>query len=557
MKNLFIILLFTQLVNAQIQPSARGMYSPPKFLTSEPTWHYTVFDSTNIGNLFNENPDYITDGYNSTTYIRPWTWQPVLEDHYLYGYTTTLGTTSYIYGAMVYKINMLSGKLEWIEVFDNRHSDRQEYVQSIEIKDDTVELVTMKRYDSPEHDLVPYAYNLFGADSYACIRKYSKIDGSLLKYECWDKEDTATIIVAPHSKSNRIFEKRIDGNYLYLVSRINTKKHIELYIIDKNGHLEYEQTDTMYYPKEKYDRDKIDLSYPEGKMRFLENDTVLVGYNYNYNNGIGRFLQNDLSYIQMYNKEFDPIGRLDLGKFVDMYEKIYDISIRYADDKYIVLYIYEQSDYHVAIIDYDGNIICIMDHEQNPKEFLLAGGGGYLKYSQKPIKITRSYNDQYPRELPQTLNYYVYENGNWEKKFSQKMGENCFINEIRYMIETPSKDVLICADYKYYNEDLDVSCLGTDMWMLIDGEKLGIKTLIDKELIEENVNIYPNPTSGKINIVSSKNFDYVCVFDVTGKVIFRKPFTNTISVDNLKEGFYIIELIDKKGRACKTKLVKK
>ncbi len=540
----------------------KAMYKDPEFLTNAPIWHYTVYDSTNIGFPIELFPGRFTDGYNSVTYIRPWTWKPIFEGDYMYAYSTSLGTTAHIYGAMVYRINITNGKRDWITVFDNRHSDRQEYVQSMLIKDDTLEIITMRRYASHVNDLIPFAYNKFGADSYVCTRKYDKTTGELLDYKCWDKESPNIAIVAPHSEGNRIFEKRNEGNFLYLNEFLLNKKKMDLKVIDGNGVLISSRSDTLYYPKEKYnDISKLRLENNGGKMVFLENDTILVGYNYDFQNEIGRFLQPDLSYIQLYNKKLEPIARLNLGKFVDMYsDDIFDISIRYATPDYIVIHIGRTFDSNIVVIDYNVNIMSNAEYKRGNREYAMGGGTGYLSYSKKSFMITKPYGVQYPPEIPQTLKYYIYENGEWVLKFSQEMGENHYIDEIKYFTETPNHDLIICADHAYYNEDIDLSCFETDMWMLIDGSKLGIKTSTSDIDQGYSIKLYPNPTNDQVQFDSEKLIDDIKVVDVTGKVLINKNIHSNhgqIDFSVFPNGVYFIKIMNSKGQEISNKKVVK
>lgn len=60
------------------------------------------------------------------------------------------------------------------------------------------------------------------------------------------------------------------------------------------------------------------------------------------------------------------------------------------------------------------------------------------------------------------------------------------------------------------------------------------------------VSIYPNPSSGLINIFSNinQNFKFYEIYDVVGKKISeKKEFTNIININHLTNGVYIIELI--------------
>ena len=65
-------------------------------------------------------------------------------------------------------------------------------------------------------------------------------------------------------------------------------------------------------------------------------------------------------------------------------------------------------------------------------------------------------------------------------------------------------------------------------------------TGIEEEQINANINIYPNPSSGIINL-SSEKFDLsstsLIIKDITGKVV--NQFNQTITTLNLDNGVYI------------------
>jgi len=544
---LLFFLLTHLLIIAQIQRDPKASYAQPEFKSNEPIWHYTVYDSTNIGFPIERLAERFTDGYNAITYIRPWNWKPIIDGQYMYGYSTSFGTTSHIYGAIVYKMDLQTGELVWQTVFDNRHSDRQEYVQSIEIKNNAVEVISMRRLTSHTNDLVPFSYNLFGADSYVCKRVYNMENGQLQDYNCWDKDDPNTATVAPHSEGNRILQKTNDDQFLYLNnSTVINKKHLELSIFNSEGQLTYIRMDTMYYPKDKYlDFSKLRHETPGGKMMYLENDTILVSYNYDFSDGVTRAIKPDLCYIQMYDKKLNPIGRLSTGKFVEMYDDAYNISLRYASPKYLVLYINRTNTINYIVCDYEMNILSNTEfvHEDNS----LVIGYGMLEYSNKPIMITKTYGSVYPRDIPQSLSYYIYENGNWQTKFTQEMGENHYLDEIKYLSETPDHDLILCADHAFYNDDLNLSCYETDMWMLIDGHKLGIKTSTKDIAINNNqLKIHPNPTNSVIHIQGLQEEAKVRIQYINSQVIKTvTTIDGQIDISDLPNGLYIFEIQNK------------
>lgn len=555
-----ILLLLTTLVFGQIHRDPVVMYEPPEFLTHPPLWHHTIYDSTNIGYPIESVRDRFTDGYNNITYIRPRTWKPVFDGHYMYAFTTTFGTTRTIFGAILYKMDIRTGEILWQTVFDNRTLDRQEYVQTIELKDNKVELVTMKRFSDTSKD-VPFTYNVFGADSYVCVRTYDATIGTLLEYNCWDKTDQYIAVVAPHSEEYRIIRKRDDGTFAYIDNRMLYDDYIDLKIIRPDGKTKFFRRDTMYYPKEKYiNFNYLSTSYTAHKMMFLDNGNALVAYNYEYFDDIGRNLYPDLSYIQVYDQDFNPIQRISTGKFVNMFkEDIYDISILHADDQYFTLEINRNDTKNYIISDYDMNIINMIDYAED--YFKPVIGYGMLEYTHKPYRITKTYGKQIPNEIPQFLDYSIYENNQWVHKFSQHLGDNHYLDEIKFLTETPDHDILMCVDHAVYDEDLKVACNETEMWMLIDGDLLGIKTATENIVKPSSVKVFPNPGSNWFMIESDqrmKSLEVMDVFGVTRKPIHIDDFQYQLDLSSESSGMYFVRIIGDYGQTIAIqKLIKK
>ncbi len=544
-------------------------YKAPEIQSNPPEWTYAVSDSTNIGIYFKVSSRFQCqmDGYNMTSDLMLPDWRPVVEGDYMYGYTIVRGPTWHIYGAIVYKLDLRTGREVWKQVFDHRHLDRQEFAVRIKLRDDTVELVTMKRYESHEVDILPQQYNFNGDDSYVCVRKYHKVNGTLLEYDCWDREDSTVFVVLPRVTGDFVLESRDDGKYVYVRMRLNDRT-LELNLLDRAGHLEYQRVDTLYYPADKYDLDELILGPVHSKIFILDNDTIVNVYAFKRHKG-GRvwLTERDLIYMQLYDKDLNLIKRVSLGSLVDAFKAVKNVKIRYAGEDYIVLHIVvlteeEESEGYLAVIDYEGNLLASSKWEREPfGEYIFSQRGmGYLKYSRKPIMVTFSFDDDYPRELPQTVRYYLYENGEWVEKFSQQMGENHYFYPygLEYLEETSNKDLLICVSHHNYDEEKDGRNSYNHTWMLIDGSKLGLKTSTsDIELVEEGVRVYPNPVGGAMHIESDRQYAYVEVCDLMGRVVLRERYRSTIDVSGLSSGVYLVRLLDERGKVHQVRMVKR
>ena len=65
-----------------------------------------------------------------------------------------------------------------------------------------------------------------------------------------------------------------------------------------------------------------------------------------------------------------------------------------------------------------------------------------------------------------------------------------------------------------------------------------------------NVDIFPNPSSGKFNIKGS-GIAAIEVYDVLGRKIMNLPFTSIIDLSSQEAGMYYLSLLDENGRKLK------
>jgi len=67
------------------------------------------------------------------------------------------------------------------------------------------------------------------------------------------------------------------------------------------------------------------------------------------------------------------------------------------------------------------------------------------------------------------------------------------------------------------------------------------------EIAESEINIYPNPTTGQLNIETERRFSEIKVFDVAGNLLLDRSFSNEIDLEGIVSGIYLLELQDKDG----------
>lgn len=112
-----------------------------------------------------------------------------------------------------------------------------------------------------------------------------------------------------------------------------------------------------------------------------------------------------------------------------------------------------------------------------------------------------------------------------------------------------------------FNESLYVSASfeinnvdnGTELW------KITSNTLSTKNINEEKISIYPNPTSSilNINFSNSDTIKSLKLYDLKGQdmILNFNRHTNTIDINNLAKGLYLLKIIGSKGTYTK-KIIK-
>ena len=81
-----------------------------------------------------------------------------------------------------------------------------------------------------------------------------------------------------------------------------------------------------------------------------------------------------------------------------------------------------------------------------------------------------------------------------------------------------------------------------------DGNGGPLTSISDNSSDINSVNIYPNPTSGRINVVvnNGNNIDDVFVLDITGKVLMSESAnSNSVSIDlsSFAKGMYLVKVV--------------
>jgi hypothetical protein len=117
---------------------------------------------------------------------------------------------------------------------------------------------------------------------------------------------------------------------------------------------------------------------------------------------------------------------------------------------------------------------------------------------------------------------------------------------------------MITTPYDYdkiwlYMVDSNGNCLTDNC--ICEGEVVGVNSY---EVSYERLKVYPNPTSGMLKWDDRIQLKQLTVFDLLGRKVLHSDdeWLNSIRVDHLSSGKYILLGVDREGRHYRTKFVK-
>ena len=141
-----------------------------------------------------------------------------------------------------------------------------------------------------------------------------------------------------------------------------------------------------------------------------------------------------------------------------------------------------------------------------------------------------------------------------------KQNDNYFLN-IGFDVSRNNSDKL------YYNTDnidsayswIPSSIKGTLMIRPIVGNwKDALSTVKSNSLNSQDIRIFPNPTSGILNIVIPENNlnNKIMLFDLTGKLLKNEELsTSTININELHPGIYLLRVVTGNGNIYDAKAI--
>ena len=88
--------------------------------------------------------------------------------------------------------------------------------------------------------------------------------------------------------------------------------------------------------------------------------------------------------------------------------------------------------------------------------------------------------------------------------------------------------------------------------IIVEDETVGVNDLNANE-----VSVYPNPTTGILNIESTQKIHKIEIYNLAGKLLRQEQSTGKLNLSDLNQGVYLIRISPEKGASLTKKIILK
>lgn len=134
--------------------------------------------------------------------------------------------------------------------------------------------------------------------------------------------------------------------------------------------------------------------------------------------------------------------------------------------------------------------------------------------------------------------------------FYEVDGNDELIPSERYFFEHNAQGQIREVIELYYDEDSTTFILSSS-WKYYVRQNSGISVKEESKLELKELLIYPNPAKDVISIISELEFTEYSIMSLTGQAVKEGAFSETIQVEDLNKGIYLISLKSKEGTEIK------
>ncbi len=521
-------------------------YKEVKFINIEPVWIHSPIDST----LVDDNNSGRDNFANLSETLIP----HCIKDNYLYIAHHIFSWTKEVEGAILEKINLSNGNIEWANKWSLEDNDRQEWVESIFIDEEGyLNVITDKRIAEPFVDMFS-SFSYFGDTSLLSIRKFDVDNGDLIEHLAPDAVDDQSFRIKSGVWANTILYPVSNTEFQYYEYN-HRGETISLNTIDQNGHTVSDAIiDTIQF------FDGVNVS-DEGvthvtDMVKVNRDTLVTlsviigepGYDIDTQ-----------TMVTVYDEEMNIVNKFRIDSFLQF--KYKNIFLRYATHDFI--HIYGRS---VRKNNRDTNFYMIMNYDGDiERRFVGVYNGrnhsiGFPMFLEKEKEyLGTCFNSDY-----YGLDFVLTNSSDsvtlLKELYFQDSDAAYYTN---YIKQLDNGDILAIGSTSYYNIDYGRYEFICPTIMRLKAEDLGIQqtSTIEISKSREELLLSPNPVKYRLQIDSKDMLiEKVFVYDVLGSLIFMEEFapneTQHINLEHLIKGIYVVKAYDGKNKYKIGKFIK-
>ena len=78
---------------------------------------------------------------------------------------------------------------------------------------------------------------------------------------------------------------------------------------------------------------------------------------------------------------------------------------------------------------------------------------------------------------------------------------------------------------------------------------------VNENSLESRIKVYPNPVSSTLHIDGISNGSSIAVYDITGRKVMQESFSNELSVSQLRNGLYLLNITTTEGLVISKKIM--
>lgn len=549
-----VLLLFGFIGISQSYP-----YEPIYFTNLSPLWQHVSTDSTTI-DIDSEN----YDGTNHFSIFEKFPSPHIVRDNYLYiGYNTSVFVSREPEGGFIEKIDLNNGQSMWRFVFDLRHCDHQEFIETIFFdKNESIKVVSYKNIKPtyPE-DYDNSLATLYGDTSLICIRTIDPESGELLNIVSSEPSDEASLRLR-FSVNNRTILTPLSNGLFQYTEYDGWNSQYQLSIIDELGHIQGEvKNDSIVF--EPYEVSDWIGQEHELKMFRVSEDSLLT-LDYIYDVFDPSFVEKQTK-LTLYDKNMEKLWVAKIDSIINTdFSKLY---LSHADEQFIYL-VGRIQDFDVftfndtlfySILNWDGELIKQFTTVYNGEK-LLPFRMVYLKKEDEFLLSSLSKNKDALVFFKTTSTGIIDEIDRFY--FTNPSSQD--FSPWHDLLQLENGDILMKGHNNSKDED-GIVREERPTWLRIRAEDLDLTTNTDKVVLDKNnkLNVYPNPLRDYLSIY----FPFRCnnqycieIFNNLGLKVFNHCFEGNfekLNISHINSGYYFVKLSDlSANKTYNTKIIK-